>query len=255
MVLRVLALSLFIFTIVFYSIAEAHFGVIMPSKDIVDSDEDREITLKVMFMHPFEGSYMNLEKPVQFGVVVSGKKTDLLPMLKEKRYDRAVMWETRYSMKKPGDHIFYFEPKPYWEPAEEAFIVHYTKVIINAYGKEQGWDEELGMKTEIIPITRPYGLWAGNVFQGIVKVDGKIVPFAEVEVEYFNDTSVKAPSSPFVTQVIKTDENGVFTYAMPEAGWWGFSALTTADFTLKKDNKDYPVELGAVIWVRTHKMK
>jgi cobalt/nickel transport protein len=257
MFLQHVVVFLFGFLTIFSLSAEAHFGVIMPSQDIVDSDKDREITLNVMFMHPFEGGYMNMEKPAKFSVMAGGNTTDLLPTLKEKTCDKAITWEARYSMKRPGDHIFYVEPVPYWEPAEESFIVHYTKVVVNAFGKEQGWDEELGIKTEIVPLTRPYGLWTGNIFQGIVKVDGKAVPFAAVEVEYFNDSQqkIKAPGTAFVTQVIKADNNGVFTYAMPKAGWWGFSALKTADFTLKHENKDYPVELGAVIWVRTHDMK
>jgi cobalt/nickel transport protein len=249
---------LIVFLVLFFSLnfslAEAHFGVIIPSSDIVDTN--REIVLEIMFMHPFEGTYMNMKKPEKCGVMVNGKREDLLSTLKEKKHGNALMWELHYSIKRPGDHIFFVEPVPYWEPAEESFIIHYTKVIVNAFGKEQGWDEELGLKAEIIPLTRPYGLWAGNVFQGVVKIDGKAVPYAEVEVEYFNDAhEITAPSSPFVTQVIKSDEKGIFTYSMPKAGWWGFSALKAADFTLKHNNKDYPVELGAVIWVRTYTMK
>jgi cobalt/nickel transport protein len=53
-----------------------------------------------------------------------------------------------------------------------------------------------------------------------------------------------------VTQTIKADQNGVFVYAAPMAGWWGFAALNTADYTLKVDGQEKDVELGAVIWVR-----
>jgi cobalt/nickel transport protein len=55
-----------------------------------------------------------------------------------------------------------------------------------------------------------------------------------------------------VTQTVKSDRNGVFTYAAPRAGWWGFAALTTADFKLKKDGQEKPVEIGGVIWVYFH---
>jgi cobalt/nickel transport protein len=53
-----------------------------------------------------------------------------------------------------------------------------------------------------------------------------------------------------VTQVILTDKNGIFTYAAPKAGWWGFSALTTADYKLKQGNEEKSVEVGGVIWVK-----
>ena len=140
--------------------------------------------------------------------------------------------------------------------SEDSFIVHYTKVIVNAFGLEAGWDEELGLKTEIVPLTRPYGLYTGNVFQGIVKVNGEPAPFTEVEVEYFNEGGkVKAPADPMITQVVKTDTNGVFTYAMPKTGWWGFAALNEDENTMTRDGKEYPVEIGAVIWVQTHNME
>jgi cobalt/nickel transport protein len=135
--------------------------------------------------------------------------------------------------------------------------VHYTKVVVNAMGLEEGWDEELGLKTEIVPLARPYGLWTGNVFRGIVKKDGKPVPYAEVEVEYFNeDGKIEPPADPFITQVIKADLNGVFSYAMPRAGWWGFSALGEAEEKMKNPNgEEVPVEIGALIWVHALDMK
>ncbi len=70
----------------------------------------------------------------------------------------------------------------------------------------------VGLKTEIVPLSRPFGLYAGNVFQGTVKLNGKSVPYAKVEVEYYNkDGKVHAPSDYMVAQTIKADSNGVFT--------------------------------------------
>jgi len=234
----------------------AHFGMIIPSDDMVTKSDDKNITLKVMFAHPMEGEYMNMEKPAQFGVMVSGQKTDLLGTLKEKKVKTFSTWETTYTIKGPGDHIFYVEPKPYWEPAEDCFIVHYTKVIVNALGMEEGWDAEVGLKTEIVPLTRPYGLWTGNVFQGIVKVNGKPAPYTTVEVEYFNEKGdVKPPAEPLITQVIKADGNGVFTYAIPRAGWWGFAALNEDEKKINYKGEDKSVEIGAVLWVKAYDMK
>jgi cobalt/nickel transport protein len=148
------------------------------------------------------------------------------------------------------------EPEPYWEPAEDCFIVHYTKTVVTAFGVDEGWDAEIGLKTEIVPLSKPYGLYAGNVFQGIVKMDGKPVPYAQVEVEYYNeDRKAEAPTAYMITQTIKADQNGVFTYAAPKAGWWGFAALGTAKENLKYRGEDKEVEIGAVIWVRFHDWK
>lgn len=233
--------------------ASAHFGMIIPSDDMVTRDDDKNITLTLQFIHPMEGDYMNMDKPAEFGVVVQGNRIDLIGELQEKKVNDCSTWEANYSIKRPGDYIFYMEPQPYWEPAEDCFIVHYTKVIVNALGMEVGWDEELGLKTEIIPLTRPYGLWTGNVFQGIVKVKGEVVPYAEVEVEYYNlEGEVKWPADPMITQVIKADQNGVFTYAMSKAGWWGFAALNEDEDKLEHNGEEKSVEIGAVIWVKTY---
>jgi len=120
---------------------------------------------------------------------------------------------------------------------------------------EVGWDREVGLQTEIVPLTRPYGLWTGNLFQGQVKVDGQPVPRATVEVAFHNDAGVTAPDDAFTTQVVHADGNGVFSYAMPRAGWWGFAALTTSADTLPgPDGEPREVELGAVLWVRVRDM-
>lgn len=108
----------------------------------------------------------------------------------------------------------------------------------------------MGLETEIVLLRRPFGLYVGNVFQGVVKLDGKPVPNAEVEVEYYNrEGTARAPNDYMVTQTIKADGNGVFTYATPQAGWRGFAALNKADYQLEKEGERKDVELGAVIWV------
>jgi len=233
--------------------------MILPDKDIIESKEESEILFHLIFCHPFEGDVMNMEKPLKFGVLIRGnQKEDLLNILKGFRIDGKLAWKALYKIKRPGDYVFYAEPTPYWEPAEGKFIVHYTKVIVNAFGLEEGWDAEVGLKAEIIPLTRPYGLYTGNVFRGLVKVNGKPASFIPVEVEYYNrDKKYKAPAGPFVTQVIKTDDRGSFCYAMPKAGWWGFAALTEAEEKMKnpEDGKEYPVEIGAVIWVKVEDIK
>ncbi len=57
------------------------------------------------------------------------------------------------------------------------------------------------------------------------------------------------------TQTIKADGNGVFTYAVPKAGWWGFAALNTSDEKLEHNGEEKDIEIGAVIWVEFHDWK
>ena len=236
--------------------AMAHFGMVIPSDTMVMQDDNRDITVTLSFSHPMEMAGMELVKPKIFAVSANGKKQDLLGFLNPVKVMDHAAWTVQYAIKRPGTYVFHMEPQPYWEPAEDCFIVHLTKTVVTAFGDDEGWDVELGLKTEIVPITKPFGLYKGNVFQGIVKMDGKPVPYAEVEVEYYNkEKTAHAPTDYMVTQTIKADKNGLFTYATPASGWWGFAALNTADYTIAYDGREKDVEMGAVIWVYFHDWK
>ena len=233
--------------------ALGHFGMIIPSDSMVMQDDRREVELILSFSHPFEIVGMELTKPKAFMVFAGGKKQDLSGSLSPTQIMGHGAWKTAYPIRRPGVYMFYMEPEPYWEPAEDSFIIHYTKTVVTAFGDDEGWDQEIGLQTEIVPLSKPFGLYAGNIFQGIVKRNGKPMPLAEVEVEYYNiDKKYTAPTAYMITQTIKADPNGVFTYAAPKAGWWGFAALSTADFKLKHEGIDKDVEIGAVIWVQFH---
>ena len=157
-------------------------------------------------------------------------------------------------LEKPGAAVFFVEPQPYWEQAEKKWITHLAKVVVDGYASGEGWDKLAGLPVEIEPLTRPTGLWTGNLFRGIVRVKGKPAPFAEIEVEWANDGSVKAPNEAFITQKIKADQNGVFAYAMPRAGWWGFAALIDGPEAKGPDGKPAKTEIGGLIWVKATDM-
>lgn len=236
--------------------AFAHFGMLIPSDSMVMQGENKNLTISTSFSHPFEMIGMELVQPKIFAVIANGKKEELIGSLKQGQIMEHSAWSADYGIKRPGVYMFYIEPQPYWEPAEDVFIIHYTKTVVTAFGDDEGWDREIGLKTEIVPLSKPYGLYAGNVFQGIVKLDGKPVSYAEVEVEYYNkEKKYEAPTDYMVTQTVKADQNGVFTYAAPISGWWGFAALSTADFKIKHEGQDKEVEIGAVIWVMFEDLK
>ncbi len=231
--------------------ALAHFGMVIPSADVVTDKDKAKVGLTISFSHPMEENGMDMAKPKQFGVKEGDRKTDLLGTLKPVKVLDHAAWAGEYTFKRPGVGIFYVVPEPYFEPAEDKFIEHITKVAVPAFGEEDGWDEPVGLPAEIVPLTRPFGNYAGNVFQGQLLVDGKPVAGARVEVEYYNkDKAYTAPNEYMNTQVVKTDANGVFTYAVPFAGWWGFAALTDAPGTLEKDGAAKKVERGAVLWAK-----
>jgi cobalt/nickel transport protein len=234
----------------------AHFQVLIPSKDVVEASDGRSVELTMVFTHPMQqGPAMEMGRPKQAGVLVGGKRYDLLPMLETRSVDGATAFAATARLIRPGDHVFYLAPAPYWEPAERKMIIHYTKVVVDFMGAEEGWDASIGFPVEIEPLVRPYGLWTGNTFRGIVKHGGKPVPHAEVEVEYYNQAGVVPPNDAFITQVIKADASGMFSYSMPKAGWWGFAALVDGEPMPNPDGEMVEVELGGLIWVKTVDME
>ena len=227
----------------------AHFGMIIPADPAV-TPEKRTIRLNLSFSHPFEETGMDLKKPAHFYVVKDHIKTDLLKNLHETQIMDHIGWQADFPVKRPGVYQFVMEPFPYWEPTEDIFIIHYPKVIIPAFGAEDGWDQPLGLATEIVPLLRPFGNYAGNTFTGQVLLAGKPVPGAKIEVELYNQNQrFQAASAYHITQVVKADNTGVFSFTCPVPGWWGFSALNIADYTLKNPaGEEKKVELGAVFW-------
>jgi cobalt/nickel transport protein len=237
--------------------AFAHFGMVIPSRSMINTEAENEISLDLLFWHPFEGQGMHLAKPTRFSLFSDGARHELLASLTPAKRDGYDVWKAVWRAERPGLYAFVMEPEPYWAQAEKRFIVHITKAYVAAFGDGEGWDKPLGLAAEIVPLCAPYGLYTGNVFQGQVLVDGKPAPGAPVEVEWYSGPGKKghAPGDLMITQTVRADPNGIFTYAAPKAGWWGFAALSEAAYTLPKDGAERLVELGAVLWVRFYDMQ
>lgn len=235
------------------TVLSAHFQIIIPQNDVVNNNKKQNFYLA--FMHPYEQTYMQMQKPTFFGYFLDDKKIDLTDKLIETNEDGFKTWNYSHKFKDIGDYQFFVDPKPYFEPSEGKFIRHLTKTIIDAYNAGEGWDKPIGVKAEIVPLSRPYSLYKNNIFSATVLYKGKPLPYVTIEVEFLNIDKIKAPTDGHITQVIKTDSNGVFHFAMPKTGWWGFAALIDDDVSIIKDGKNYPVELGALIWLKTYEMK
>lgn len=239
-----------LFVLLFALPAEAHFGMIIPSRSVVQERKDDKVELVFRFWHPFENTGMNLETPAAVTLFRDGKALDVTKQLVAGKERGLTIQTLTQTLAEPGLYTFVMQPRPYFEPAEDCFIIHYTKLLIPAFGMDDGWDEPVGLPVEIVPLTKPYALYAGNVFQGRVLEAGKPVPGAEVEVEYYPGPAAKgeAPNDFMTTQTIKADDAGIFTYALPRSGWWGFAALRPGAEKLSHNGKDKDVEIGGVIW-------
>lgn len=230
--------------------SQAHFGMVIPTHPLV-TEQHRTTDVWLSFSHPFEGVGMDLEVPAGFYMVKDNEKTELLDQLEAGQIMGKNAYLYRFQPKRPGVYQFIMEPKPYWEPAEDRFIIHHTKTIVPVFGSEENWMQTAGLPVEIRPLLRPFGNYRGNSFTGQVLIQGKPAANAEVEVEYYDSNrKFGAPTDYHTTQTVLTDASGIFSFTCPLSGWWGFASLSLADYTLKgPDGLDKEVELGAVLWI------
>lgn len=227
----------------------AHFGMATPFAGTMTDRRDADATLDLSFTHPVEMQGMPLARPKTVQVIANGETEGLKPSLKAKKIVNHGGWTAQYAIKRLGVYQFVMEPQPYWKPTGDCYIIRYARAYVVAFSEEEGWDEPAGPKTEIVPLTRPFDNYAGNVFQRQVLLNGKPVPDTDMEVELCNrDRRYKAPNKYIVTQVMEAGANGVLTYAVPFAGWWSFTALDTVDEKLDHDGTPKNAELGAMLW-------
>jgi len=102
------------------------------------------------------------------------------------------------------------------------------------------------------------------VFQGRVLCNGKVVPGAEIEIEYMNhqplldknafspEANAQGPQDAFVLQTIFADSNGVFTFGIPKPAG---GALRPSIWTLPNKYKGKKCSRDAVIWIKAVDMK
>lgn len=230
--------------------AYAHFGILIPSSAEVTDQKEATLRLDMAFSHPASGVGMDMEKPEAASVNVNGQSVSLLDKLVESRFMDKKAWLLEFPINRPGLYQFAVTPAPYFEPAEDCFIIHYAKVAVPAFGGEEGWEKPLGLPMEILPLTRPFGNYAGAVFQGQVLKNGKPLPGATVEIENLNrEPKHVPPNDYFDTQIVRADGQGIFTVGIPWSGWWGFAALSEADDAIEFNGQKKNVELGGVMWV------
>lgn len=234
----------FLLTILSSIILNAHFLALIPSTDNINNTSST-ISFDIMFIHPYEQTGMEMEKPKGFFL-----KDEKLTLLSKTKFNHK-SWQSNYIFKKPGVYSFYVKPEPYFDVNEEKFISHVPKVIVSAFGREDGWDEVIGLKYEIIPLVKPFGVFKGNLFQGKVLREGKAVPNIKIEVELYNTFGLKAVTDSHITQIVKTGPNGIFSFVMNHKGWWGFAALID-EGEKEHEGKMYPVENGALLWIKAY---
>lgn len=249
------------------SVASAHFQMVYTPELLLE--RGGQISLEMPFTHPADsGHVMATEQPEAFYMIKKGKKTDLLDQVQPAKWTSAENTGDSFAadvkLRGLGDYVFVYQMAPYFEESEGLYIQQITKSVVNVGSLPTDWNNELGLKVEIVPLTKPYAIYEGGTFTGVVKSEGKPVPFAQVEVEYVNyepdtktntfakDANMQIKADAFITMTMFADANGTFTFGIPKAGHWGFAALGVGP---DKELNGKELSQDAVIWVQAHPVK
>ena len=224
------------------------------------------ISLIMPFTHPASsGHVMTVAKPEAFYLVKKGKKTDLINTVSDIQWTSAInsghAYQANTTLRGLGDYVFVMQPAPYFEAEEDIYIQQITKTIVNVGNLPTDWFHDLGLTAEIVPLIKPYAIYEGGIFSGVVRSQGQPVPFATIEVEFLNylpnmqqkqfapTATIPAPAENFVSQTITADANGTFHYSLLKAGQWGFAALGVG---AQKTHQGKALSQDAVIWVQVN---
>jgi cobalt/nickel transport protein len=232
--------------------ARAHFNMLLPASASVKRGE--EVVIHYQWGHPFEHQLFDAPAPEQLIVIApDGKKTDLTKKLRKvdaaaAKGKKVAAHKLSFTPRAFGDFLFVLRTPPIWMEEEKVFLQDTVKAIVHVQTQE-GWDGSAGAAFELMPLTRPYGLSPGMVFQAQVVNARKPVAGTLVEIERYNVVAPTAlPADEQMTRSAKTDPNGVVTCTLTEAGWWCLTARRSGG-TRERDKKEYPVWQRTTLWV------
>jgi cobalt/nickel transport protein len=229
------------------SAAHAHYNMLLPDKASVKRGD--EVNIVYQWGHPFEHQIFDAPAPRELWLVTpEGNKVSVLHQLQKRTNPAPVTFRLRLRAQERGDYVFGLVSAPIWMEQEQEFVEDYVKAVLHVQA-QRSWDAKLGMDFELVPLTRPYGLRPGCVYQAQALEAGKPLTNALVEVEHYNAQPPKTlPPDEQITRTVKTDPNGVATCTLAKPGWWCITAQKL-DGTHDHAGKPCPVRKRATLWI------
>ncbi len=260
------------------SAAPAHYNMLLP--DTAMAKKGDKVGFVYQFGHPFEHELFDAPQPTLVVVrLPDGKAVDLTKKLEKFKKPGGVdgkevtAFRFEFTPEQRGDYWFVLETPPIWMEESKEFYQDTVQVCLHVQ-TQHGWDKlgpDIGGKQFqfqfqrpllMEPLTRPYGLLPGMVFQalaGEALIPGQPDLFAHprcfryhrVEIERFNPQRPKEiPPDELVTFQVKHDPKGVFTCTLTEPGWWCMTVQREADQPKKdSDGKNRTVYQRTTLWV------
>jgi cobalt/nickel transport protein len=232
--------------------AQAHFHILLPQAPAVKRGEP--VTVTYEWGHAFEHHLLDAPAPESVQVIgPDGRSSDLTKNLEKVRVAGAegkqvAAYRLRFTPPLRGDYTFVLRTCPIWIDDDEVFLQDIVKVVLHVQA-QKGWDAVAPATFQLVPLTRPYGLQPGLVFQARTEGIDQPLKGAPVEIERYNAMPPKEmPPDEQITRTAKTDPNGVLTCTLTEPGWWAVTVQRDAG-THQRNGKTYPLRQRATFWV------
>jgi cobalt/nickel transport protein len=245
----------------------AHYNMLIPDKAWANKGE--KVTFTYQFGHPFEHELFDAPQPLAVIVILPDGKTQAVKSLAKEALKgidgkKVAGYRFTYEPQMRGDHTVILQTPPIWMEESKDFVQDSVKVVLHVQ-TQKNWDAGLPLEFSdrinlITPLTRPYGLYPGMIFQahvGRIRDGGSSSRARQVEVERYHSQPIKnPPPDELITFKTKTDPNGVFTFAFPEPGWWCMTAAwQQKDRQWKDGGKEGPLRERATLWVHVDEKK
>ena len=247
--------------------AHAHYNILLP--DAAAAKKGDKVTFTYQWGHPFEHEMFDAPPPARvFVMTPDGKKSELaksLEKFKKPAADKKHVQAFRFTFvpEQRGDHTFFLHTPPIFLEDSKEFVQDIVRVALHV-GSQKAWDADPGRQFKIIPVTRPYGLYPGMVFQARALLDqspGEVTETAPphknalVEFERYNPAPPKeVPGDELITFRTRTDQNGLVTVAFPDPGWWSLTTQRDAG-TRELDGTKYPLRQRVTLWLHVDPKK
>ena len=243
--------------------AAAHYNMLLTQT--ASAKKGETLTITYQWGHPFEHQLFDAPRPHSLlALSPDGRRTELKDKLTKTTLKsgskEATAYQLRFTPEQRGDYVFVLQTPPIWMEEDSEFLEDTVKMVLHVQA-QKGWDAALG-DFELVPLTRPYGLHPGTVFQAETALrqplsaarqgPGRTAESGQrmaVEIERYNAAPPKKlPPDEEITRTVRLDANGVATTTLSEAGWW---CLTVArpHGTRMREGKSYPLRQRATLWV------
>ena len=143
------------------------------------------------------------------------------------------------------------DPRPRWSESRQRYEQEFVKATVPVYGESRGWEVPCGLRLEVVPRTRPFGLGAPCLFSAQVRWQGQPLPGAQVRMYRINtDKTPPALPTPWHCSLeARADADGNVAFVLNRPGWWCCVAEPDGEPLKGPDGNPRPLRFGGVFWL------